>query len=81
MIYQIVNDVFIEVCEDMKYPSPSYGFYCPTSCKYYGVTYREYQHPAICEFKSESVEMECYYAKTPSDLKDEHKEWFTSPQV
>ena len=81
MIYQIVNDVFTEVCEDMKYPSPSYGFYCPTSCKYYGVTYPEYQHPAICEFKSESVEMECYYAKTPSDLKDEHKEWFTSPQV
>ena len=34
MIYQNINDVFAKVCEDMKYPSPSYGFYCPEACKY-----------------------------------------------
>eukprot|EP00731_Ephydatia_muelleri_P012831 Em0007g141a len=83
MIYQNINDVFTKVCEDMKYPSPSYGFYCPKRCEYYGIVYPEYQHPAICEFKSEcqSQEMECYYTKKPSNLTVEHKQWFTSPQV
>ena len=83
MIYQNINDVFTKVCEDMKYPSPSYGFYCPKRCEYYGIVYPEYQHPAICEFKSEcqSQEMECYYTKKPSNLTEEHKQWITSPQV
>ena len=83
MIYQNINDVFTKVCEDMNYPSPSYGFYCPKKCAYYGIDYHEYKHPAICEFKSEcqSQEMECYYTKKPSNLTEEHKQWFTSPQV
>ena len=39
MIYQNINDVFAKVCEDMKYPSPSYGFYCPVACKYGDVSF------------------------------------------
>ena len=70
VIYQAINDVFGNVCKDMNYPSPSYGFYCPKRCKCGDVSYLEYQHPAICTFSSESLEMTCYYSDTPSDVTD-----------
>ena len=78
-IYQTINDVFAKVCKDMKYPSPSYGYYCPMSCtcKNDNITYPQYQHPATCKFNYESQQMICYYSHTPSDLKEEHKQWFS----
>ena len=76
-IYQNINDVFAKVCEDMKYPSPSYGFYCPETCKCGDTSHLQYQHPAMCTFSCETLEMKCCYSDTPSDLKDENKQWFT----
>ena len=80
-IYQDINNVFTKVCKDMKYPSPSYGFYCPKTCtcKNEDVIYSQYQHPAMCEFSYASQEMICYYSDMPSELTDENKQWF--PQV
>ena len=80
MIYQNINDVFAKVCEDMKYPSPSYGFYCPgKTCECGDVSYLQYQHPAKCTFSCESLEMNCCYSGKPSDLTQKQKQWF--PQV
>ena len=75
MIYQNINDVFAKVCEDIKYPSPSYGFYCPEACKYGDVSYLQYQHPATCTISCESLEMKCCYSGKPSDLTQKQKQW------
>ena len=45
------------------------------------VSYLQYQHPAMCTFSCESLEMKCCYSGKPSDLKDEHKQWFTQVRV
>ena len=66
MIYKDIDAVFAKVCEDMKYPPPSYGFYCPCANP-------QYQHPAKCT----SQEMICCYSDTPSCLEVEHKQWFS----
>ena len=42
MIYKDIDAVFAKVCEDMKYPPPSYGFYCP--CANGNASYPQYQH-------------------------------------
>ena len=71
-----MNDVLSTVCKDMKYPSPTYGFYCPKKCMYENGSYVHDPHPATCAFNDESQEMKCYYSGTPSDLSEEHKQWF-----
>ena len=76
MIYRAMNGVLNTVCKDMKYPSPTYGFYCPKRCKYDNGSYVQDPHPATCAFNDESQEMKCYYSGTPSDLSMEHKHWF-----
>lgn len=75
-IYKDINDVFAKVCKDMKYPSPSYGFYCPKTCKCGSVIYSQNQHPAMCAFCCDTQEMKCCYSDTPTDLEDRHKQWF-----
>ena len=80
MIFKDIDDVFGKVCENKKYPSPSYGFYCPgESCKYGDAIYPQYQHPAKCEFSDESKQMKCDYSGAPIDLTKEHKQWFPPP--
>ena len=75
-IYRNMNDVLSTVCKDMKYPSPTYGFYCPKRCMYDNGSYVQDPHPATCAFNDESQEMKCYYSGTPSDLSMEHNQWF-----
>ena len=75
-VYRDMNDVLSTVCKDMKYPSPTYGFYCPKKCMYENGSYEHDPHPATCAFNDESQEMKCYYSGTPSDLSEEHKHWF-----
>ena len=75
-IYQDMNDVLSTVCKDMKYPSPTYGFYCPKRCVFSNGSSVHDPHPATCAFNDESQEMKCYYSGTPSDLSMEHKQWF-----
>ena len=75
-IYRDMNDVLSTVCKDMKYPSPTYGFYCPKRCMYENGSYVHDPHPATCAFDDESKEMKCYYSGTPSDLSEEHEHWF-----
>ena len=75
-VYQDMNDVLSTVCKDMKYPSPTYGFYCPKRCKYDNGSYVHDPHPAMCAFNDESQQMKCYYSGTPSYLSEEHKHWF-----
>ena len=75
-IYRNMNDVLSTVCKDMKYPSPTYGFYCPKRCMYDNGSYVQDPHPATCAFNDESQEMKCYYSGTPSDLSTKHKQWF-----
>ena len=75
-VYQDMNDVISTVCKDMKYLSPTYGFYCPKKCMYENGSYVHDPHPATCAFNDESQEMKCYYSGTPSDLSEEHKQWF-----
>ena len=78
-IYKVIDKVFKTVCKDMKYPPPSYGFYCPKICTYGGVTHLQNQHPAKGIFDMQAQEMTCYYSDAPSDLTEEHKSWF--PEV
>ena len=75
-IYQVIEKVFKKVCNDMHYPTPSYGFYCPNTCKYGDVTHKLNEHPAKCTFDMQAQQMICYYSDAPSDLKEEHKSWF-----
>ena len=75
-IYKMIDEVFETVCNDMNYPSPSYGFYCPNTCKYGDVTHKQNEHPAKCTFDMKAEEMTCYYSDAPSDLTEEHKSWF-----
>ena len=76
MVYRDMNDVLSTVCKDMKYPSPTYGFYCPKKCMNDNGSYVHDPHPATCAFNDESQQMRCYYSGTPSDLSEEHKQWF-----
>ena len=75
-VYKALDIVLTKVCKDMNYPPPSYGFYCPKTCRYSDVTYLQNEHPAKCTFDMEAQEMTCYYSDAPSDLKKEHKSWF-----
>ena len=75
-IYRDMDDVLSTVCKDMKYPSPTYGFYCPKNCMYENGSYVHNPHPAMCAFNDECQEMTCYYNGTPSDLSMEHTQWF-----
>ena len=76
MIYNDINNVFAKVCRDMNYPFPSYGFYCPKTCQCDSFSYSQNQHPAMCTFSCDTQEMKCCYSDTPTDLADEHKQWF-----
>ena len=80
-IYQDMNDVLSTVCKDMKYPSPTYGFYCPKRCMYENGSYVQDPHPATCAFDDESQQMKCYYSGTPSYLSKEDKQWFIQVRV
>ena len=75
-VHQDMNDVLSTVCKDMNYPSPTYGFYCPKRCMDDNGSYVHDPHPATCAFNDESQHMICYYSGTPSDLSEEHKQWF-----
>ena len=70
-IYKVIDKVFKTVCKDMKYLTPSYGFYCPCAA-----TNLPNEHPAKCTFDMEAKEMICCYSNDPSDLTEEHKSWF-----
>ena len=73
-IYKTIDEVFTTVCKDMNYPNPSYGFYCPKTCTYAGVTYQQNEHPAKYDVTADM--MTCYYSDEPSDMTEENKSWF-----
>ena len=75
-IFMTIKEVFTKVSTDMHYAPPSYGFYCPKTCKYEGVIHLANEHPAKCAFDDKSQEMICYYTSKPTKLTDEHKSWF-----
>ena len=76
-IYTTINKLISNICKDLHFPSPLYGFYCPSDCEYDGTAYERYQHPAECKFSSESTQMKCHYTDSCSYLSSEQKMWFT----
>ena len=78
-IYTTINNLISNICKDLHFPSPLYGFYCPSDCEYDGNAYERYQHPAECKFSSESTQMKCHCTDSCSDLSPEQKMWF--PEV
>ena len=76
-IYTTINQLISNICKDLDFPSPLYGFYCPGNCIYDGTTHAPYQHPAECKFNSESTQMRCHYTNSCHQLSPEQKMWFT----
>ena len=76
-IYTTINKFISDICKDLHFPSPLYGFYCPRNCVYDGTAHAPYKHPAECPFSSESTQMKCYYTDSFFDLSPEQKMWFT----
>ena len=76
-IYTTINKLISNICSDLGFSSPLYGFYCPGKCEYDGTNHDPYEHPAQCIFNSESTQMRCHYTNSCHQLSPEQKMWFT----